>query len=457
MRGIFLFIGTLTMVLQACQNVQDSGAFYPDTNQTIDGYVTGAEYRAALRRVKGLLLNNGFLTAEENSFVEPADINSEEEKQKATDINKPKYIGFVQKFLEDPAAVVAIQKYYFKLFDTQLNRDIYNYNEPANLAAYLFKNRKDFRDIAMADYCISDIDATDPSRGLEVTRCLSKTGTDGNGTIVDVPMELRAGILSTQAFLDRYKGAKNFRRPKMAFKYMLCSKGPDYGETAGWEEVEGSNPIAYSGTPPQYVGPIKMHPFYWSSINKNPTMDCTACHGKGGLNQLRQAFVAFNNDNGSVEAGQQVLRRQDSATVNAPSKTINTDEASVLSLGAGYTGAYSKYGYTLTTPFEPNTGITFLGEPIGLYDALPANATNTVYAKLSDVGRAFARHEKFPGCMVTWLWQFASAGRPFDIEYRAPSFLEKAVAQDFMDSGYDLKSALESIFTNAGFLNRDEK
>ena len=87
-----------------------------------------------------------------------------------------------------------------------------NYNEPANLAAYLAVNDLDFREILKADYCVND--------DLEKIECSSFSDSAD-------AQEYAAGAITTQAFLKKWESAFNFRRVSKAFQLFACKEYPD--------------------------------------------------------------------------------------------------------------------------------------------------------------------------------------------------------------------------------------
>jgi hypothetical protein len=71
----------------------------------------------------------------------------------------------------------------------------------------------DYREAVLADYCVTD--------ALAVVPCSSFNNSP------DRAATHAAGVLTTRAFLDKWKSAYNFKRVKKAFEAFACSEYPD--------------------------------------------------------------------------------------------------------------------------------------------------------------------------------------------------------------------------------------
>lgn len=410
----------------ACvQDISSSSRLDGDTKEVfveVDDEITPDEIIAGLKKAKYLLLSSPLLTEEERNIK---DLNKYKEK--------------IQEYIEDERAVQAVRGYFFKLFNVVEPSNKFDYLEPANLAAKLYKENADFRGFLTAPYCVTEIDG----EFIEGS-CVSASVENNNLMAYSLPPEMTAGFISTQAFLYRYAGAKNFRRISKVFEFALCSSAPASGEPEGWKENAQE---------------ITLHPFYWSSINKVPGMDCTACHGSGGLNQGRLAFTAFDEE-GFMRAGQTLTLDGSAVRINALS--INDVERSVIGNPNGNQGErdayalylenYASYGFDFETPFEPSE-TRFFGVNISNFNADPANPNNPSYPKLSEMAQVMAEHPYFEACMAQHMFQFVKFGKPLGISYRPPEYAAQDWAKKFKESNYKLKKLLFEVLTHPSYLN----
>ncbi|MCB0394665.1 MAG: DUF1588 domain-containing protein [Bdellovibrionales bacterium] len=88
-----------------------------------------------------------------------------------------------------------------------------NYNEPANMATYVIFFDHDYRELVTGDYCVNDNLATGACSAFQNDPTKAATNA--------------AGVLTTRAFLNKWKSAYNFKRVKMVFEAFACSAYPD--------------------------------------------------------------------------------------------------------------------------------------------------------------------------------------------------------------------------------------
>jgi hypothetical protein len=106
--------------------------------------------------------------------------------------------------------MLSYHKNYFEMGDKV--EDGINYNEPANMAAYLIINDMDFREILKGRYCVDD--------NLQQTNCNSFANVaDQNDNA--------AGVVTTRVFLKHWVSAFNFRRGRQVLMKFACRDYPD--------------------------------------------------------------------------------------------------------------------------------------------------------------------------------------------------------------------------------------
>lgn len=421
--GLFLLSIFLWSCAQPIQEISTdlSASSNNEVTVDIDPTITADQYVAGLRKIKGLLLDRPFLSAQEQS------VKTLEE-----------YQSFIESYLNDPTTPLAIQKLYQRILELEGNEVITAFNngspdlvidnnEPSALAAYLFKNNDDFRKMLTAEFCVSDFNS-----GLtQKTSCLHQGRIQKNDNNTNDPArfysqaparDMLAGAISTQAFLKKYAGALNFRRAAKTREFFLCSNYPDPEETAGWTQQN-----------------TLLHPFYWTPAGGD--QDCQRCHS--GLNRVRGFFTAFGSL-GELQMGQRVPRLSDNQMATVGTMTINDVERTLIALPNYET----LYGKTRNTPFERVLD-SFHGETLNLISA----SANSNYPKLSDYGRILAANPRFASCTAQRFYNFAlGIGQSF--LNKVPDRLVERLPQVLVEANYNIKPLLLAIFSTTDFLNR---
>lgn len=132
------------------------------------------------------------------------------------------YLSAIEGLVDTPEFVTKIRSYHQKFFDMDGTADGINFNEPANLAAYLVKENLDFREILKANFCVAD----DLTKGT----CSSFGGS------ADLATEQGAGVVTTQAFLKKWEGPFNFRRSSHMLQAFACHDYPDETDTGMFQD-----------------------------------------------------------------------------------------------------------------------------------------------------------------------------------------------------------------------------
>ncbi len=194
----------------------------------------------------------------------------------------------IEGLVENTQFVNKIKSYHQNFFDLEGSMDGINYNEPANLAAYLFKENLDFREILKADYCIKD----DLTKGP----CSSFGGSE------ELAKENAAGVVTTQAFLKKWEGPFNFRRSSHMLQAFACHDYPDDSD---------------SGLFPEEISE-DVHTFACTDCNPK----CYSCHRTmnarsslfykfdttGAFNTDPSMAVAIKRDDGNVSTVSDLLK-----------------------------------------------------------------------------------------------------------------------------------------------------
>lgn len=136
------------------------------------------------------------------------------------------YEAVVKSYLELPAFRDIHINYYRFLFEMGGAEAGVNFDEPANLAAYLAVNDLSFTEIVRANYCVSNVNGV-----------LTKGNCAAFNSDASLANEQGAGVLTTQAFLKKWSASFNFRRVAKAFKVFACQEYPDAGDV-GLTEAE---------------------------------------------------------------------------------------------------------------------------------------------------------------------------------------------------------------------------
>lgn len=430
-------------LLAACNTVGSKDASLTSTTKTeVDGEITVGEYAAGLAKAKFLLTQNPFLNDEEKAIGEMKDNEANREKAKEM------YEDFTLSYVNHPKAHEAIKEFYYKLFD------VTDSGEPSNLPAYLYFQQKDFREFVTADYCVADY--SQEFESYETYTCLNSgqvTNNDNTEYQMELPPEFRAGFMTTQGWLKKYDGAKNFRRIAKVMEFALCAEPSESGETEGWSEAPGATDPA----------DIDLHPFYWNSFNQVPGMNCTQCHGTGGLNQGRLAFTGFGED-GEIRMGQTVATTG-AGEMEVPALTINDVERSVIGEENGsnaeeaqhavYLDNFGDFGFNYDVEFEPTIGISFLTQPMEDVTLGDPNDGDPSYSSTRDLAQAVSQSPKFPRCVANHMFQMAKYGQPKGLDFN-PEGLSRAIDRlsvKFVDSGYSIRKLVYETLNDPVFLN----
>lgn len=409
----------------------------------VENEITVTELKAGLKKAKFLLTGNPFLTQSENQIASLED-----------------YSAALDGFIGSQAAAVAIQNFYMRLFGLPTSdlavpksgagatlQNLYDRFEPAALPAYLYLNQKNYKEFVTADYCVGRAEDGFPQRVCRNAGVVSAT--NSNRWEEDLPQELRAGFITTQAFLDSSAGALNFRRAKRVQEYTMCVKLPLGVETSAWNEP---------GYAAVYPDPnLNLHPFYWTSRQVPGAMDCTSCHGSSpSLNSWRVLFTGFDAD-GSARMGQTVVVNGQNQTLQA--LTVNNVESGLILNAAGY-AVFADYGLlgptqgssdpNTATPFEPNIA-KVMGQTLTNFSR--GNPQRT-YPRIADMTQAIVDHPAFSECMATQYFHLAMKGEPQPIEYKPPTYLMTELVNVFQNSGYNAQALLKAIFLSGAYLNQ---
>ncbi len=164
----------------------------------------------------------------------------------------------IRAIVDDPQFVTTMKEYHQKFFNMSGTEGGINYDEPANLAAYLVRENADFRDILRATHCVNNDLASVP--------CSSFTGNAG------MAATNAAGVVTTRAFLKKWDSPFNFVRTNEMLKAFGCHEYPDLADQGMTEqEVSGS-----------------VHTF--NCVNCDPS--CYSCHNN--MNPRASLFYTFD-------------------------------------------------------------------------------------------------------------------------------------------------------------------
>ncbi len=425
-----VLLGSISIALLcSCSQMIDSlPQFSSKTNEQpeeVEPTISSAEYVQGLRKAKTLLLDLPVLTAAE---LEVDSVSS--------------YRTFIQSYLDDNRSTKRIIQFYQQLLQLEGSRTVTNFentsfnividdDEPASLAGYLYQNEMDFREILTADYCVNKIEngltlkSDCVSRGRRVLNSDNLINPAFYGRTT-VPMEMRAGAISTQAFLARFSGALNFRRPAAAREYFLCRNYPDAEENEGWTEANG-----------------QLHPFYYTPDGGD--QDCQSCHQT--LNKVRGFFTGFG-PLGEIQMGQTAARLDTGQDSPVTPRTINTVEAATLSLP----DYQNLYGKSSTMAFEEVLS-SYHGQEITSYDINLALATNPLYPKLADYGRILSESPAFAECTAQRFYNLAM-GINQNINNRLPDRIRQHLINQLENNNFNLKVLLIEILSSTDFLDQ---
>lgn len=255
------------------------------------------------------------------------------------------YRAVVQSYLEDPANLPALRealleehRIYLGLGGSRSDSDI-AWDFPARLGTHLVLGNLDYRELLTAKYCLNE--------RFEKVSC---------DAFKDQPAAVNehgAGVLSSRAFVAKYKNAAafNFKLVKAAFQLFACSAYPDAGD-------QGSRPSVVSSS---------FRP--WGLQDGRPS-ECYMCHRS--MNPKSYPFYFFNSAGYFTTKVNETTRRD----TNAPSP-----QSDVIIPGQ-------------------ESGILVMGMP-----------TRT----LAQLGEVFAADPRFGRCMVRRYVNFM-LGQPYDRE-----------------------------------------
>ncbi len=130
--------------------------------------------------------------------------------------SKEDYDRAIRDLVDSPEFISTMRQYHQEFFDMSGQTMGINYNEPANLAAYLIRENRDFRDILRATYCVND--------ELETGDCSSFSREP------EAQATYAAGAITTQGFLHRWVSSFNFERTRETLKAFACHDYPDGGD-----------------------------------------------------------------------------------------------------------------------------------------------------------------------------------------------------------------------------------
>lgn len=169
------------------------------------------------------------------------------------------YNTAIDELLASEQLISTLREYHQQFFELEgVSGDI-NYNEPANLAAYLIREDLDFRDILRANYCVND--------DLEQIPCSSFNGN------VNLTNENAAGAVTTRGFMQKWNSPFAFRRTEHMLKAFACQSYPDESDP-GLTEAEIST---------------TQHNF---SCTTGCTPQCYSCHRT--MNSRASLFYTFD-------------------------------------------------------------------------------------------------------------------------------------------------------------------
>ena len=129
------------------------------------------------------------------------------------------YSKVVRTYLQDPKFVDVMRAYFRDAMQMAGVVGAINYNEPSNLLTYIVANDLDYRESITATYCVDDT--------LNKAASCAAFSKPGQGSVE----EFGAGVLTTQAFLEKWKSAFNFRRTNRAFQTFACQEYPNKADT----------------------------------------------------------------------------------------------------------------------------------------------------------------------------------------------------------------------------------
>jgi len=425
----FLILGLALLSLSGCaQSINSLPATLPANPPSgsvkieVEPTISADEYVQGLRKAKALLLDLPILTPAETA------VSSQED-----------YQAFIQNYLDDPRSTKRVIQFYQQLLQLEGTSTITNFtdptlnividnDEPSSLIGYIYQNELDFRGVLTANYCVSNFEAGLSVKSDCVTRGRRNLNMDNlNSPITyattSMPMDMRAGALSTQAFLRRFEGALNFRRPAAAREYFLCRNYPDAEEPEGWTESNG-----------------QLHPFYWTPAGAD--QNCQSCHQT--LNKVRGFFTGFGRF-GEVQMGQRAARLDNGSLDTVAARTINSVEVATLALP----DYQNLYGKSPAVSFESNL-TSYHGIGVSTYSV---GSTSPAYPKLSEYGKTLSGSQAFTECTAQRFYNLAM-GISQNINNRLPDRIQEQLVRTLEVNNYNLKSLLLEIFSSTDFLDR---
>jgi len=434
-------IGCATSLEDSHSDIQGNGPLRP-TIQTIevDDEITPDEFRDGLKKAKLLLTGNPFLTPAENNISNLQDYSQALDAFIGSSVAGTAILSFFARLLKLPATDAEVPRVGTGTPPPLL----YDRLEPASLPAYLYLQRRDFREFVTASYCVGR-----PEENYVVRDCRNagQVVPDQNNQRYEenLPSPLKAGFITTQSFLKTAAGALNFRRAYRLQQITLCTVLPSGYDSTGWTEPDSD--MSYPD--------LTTHPFYWTRLQAPGAMNCKTCHsGTSNLNSWRVLFTGFDAL-GAARMGQTI------GQITIPGITINNVEAALITNPGAY-ASYAAYNFqgptsgsldpNTATPFEPNEA-KILGQTIPTFTR---NTVNRSYADVSTAAAAIANHPAFASCMATHFFHLAMKGEPYPLDYKPPTHLMEQLVTAFKDSNFNAQTLLKAILMSPAYLNQAE-
>ncbi len=126
------------------------------------------------------------------------------------------YKEVIESYFATPSFQTTHLNYYRAFFEMAGTANGIDYDEPANLAVYIAVNDLPFTEILRATYCVKNENGE-----LKKKPCSSFNNNES------LAQSQGAGVVTTQAFLQKWSSSFNFRRVSKAFKFFACSEYPD--------------------------------------------------------------------------------------------------------------------------------------------------------------------------------------------------------------------------------------
>ena len=367
---------------------------------------------------------------------------------------RPAYNGYVDMYLDpiqNPRLGNSVRDFYRTMFMMgPVGGAPINYDEVPNLAAHLVLNDKPVTELLSAEYCVGN----DFSMLADCT----------NGA----PAGQRAGVISTQAFLEKFGQADtvNMRRVSVVHQLFACGIYPDPDENppplARTNAPESAWPNNDNGTPtdpaddffdPQLVPPVddpmgplpRLHKKYQTKLPSAAGARCHDCHGL--LNARRPVFTFYAPDgvyDATRSIGRSTTPADGSNNVEAPEVNGDQDYCGLITTGDPDDDMDNQ------NPWECQSD-----NPQGIYLGTPVST-------LRDLGAAILSHDRFYECMATRHYNFVlgksqgelsmQAAGGFGPPAPAPSTHAKYLSV-YENSGWNTRELFRQAFKNTEFLS----